>query len=105
FAPDAGEPGLLLVRQAGGPIVMLDFLETRAREEALPLRQVVIGAIAAAKPAFLILAAGIGREQHTARAKRGMELLQDPGQFAAGNVKQGGVGEEAVKPFRRQIEI
>ncbi len=71
---------------------------------ALPSRQIVVSAITPAVPAFLVVAARIGAEQHPARLQRGMQFSQHARQFLAGHMKQGRVGERAVEVHFRQIE-
>src|ERR1700682_6457303 len=65
--PDAGEPRLLLERQAVRPVVMLELDESRLRHHAPPCLEIVVGAVAAAVPSFLVGAARIGAEQHATR--------------------------------------
>jgi transcriptional regulator with AAA-type ATPase domain len=66
LAPHAGQPGLLLTRQAGGPVVVFQLGKTGIAQILLPGRQVVVAAIARAIPAFLVIATRIGAEQHAA---------------------------------------
>src|SRR6185436_12652333 len=65
--PDARQPGLLLARQAGRPVVVFEFGESRRGEVAAPGFQVVVDAVAPLVPALLVRAARIGTEQHPAR--------------------------------------
>ena len=53
---------------------MLDFHEPSSCYVGTPGVQIVEGAIAAAVPAFFILAAGIGTEQHAAWFESEVEL-------------------------------
>src|ERR1700712_278942 len=61
--PNAGQPRLLLARQSFRPVVMLQLAEARRAQQRAPAFQVVVGAVALALPAFLIVAAGVGTEQ------------------------------------------
>ena len=60
--PHAGEPRLLLARQACGPVKVLEFEESRIRHVLAPCCPIVECAVAAVAPAFLIRTAGIGAE-------------------------------------------
>src|SRR5687768_13014813 len=102
--PDAGEPGLLLARQPGRTVIVLELGEAGPGQVAPPGLEVVVGAVAAAVPAFLVVAVRVGAEEHAARLQRGAQLAQHPRQLAAGHMEKGCVGENAVEARRRQLE-
>src|SRR5260370_38887735 len=76
LAPHAGEPRLPLTRQAGGPVIVLDFDEAHARHISTPCFEIMENAVAAVAPAFLIRAARVGAEQHAAGLQRRVQLPQ-----------------------------
>jgi hypothetical protein len=57
----------------------------------------VVRAVAAAVPAFLVLAARIRREEYAAGPQRGVELTEYARHFAARHVEERRVGEDAVE--------
>lgn len=79
---------------------MRDFLKICIREQSLPRLKRVEAAVAMVLPALLVLAARIGAEQDTVRFERVPELPQDSRQLLARNMKECGVGKNAVKAFR-----
>src|ERR1043166_2794364 len=105
FAPDAGEPGLLLARQAGRPVIVRQLGKSSAGRVTPPAVEVVVSAVAPAVPALFIVAARIGAEQHAARLQAGAQLPQYARQLFARHVKQRGIGEYAVEISRRQVEL
>ena len=66
FPPDTSQPGLLSTWQARRPVVVLKFDETGFSQATAPGFKVVIGAIAAAVPAFDIGAVRVGAEEDAA---------------------------------------
>ena len=104
-APDAGEPGLLRARQAGGPIVVFEFNEAGVDHAASPGGEVVVGGVAFAVPSLLVLAAWIRAEQHTVGLEGGAQLPQNARQGETGHMKQRGIGEDPVKTSGRKIEL
>src|SRR5690606_34183063 len=85
--PYAGQPGLLLARQPGGPVIVLQLAEAGGGQQRAPRGQVVVGAVAAAVPAFLVVAARIGAEQRAARPQCGAQLAKHARQFLERNVE------------------
>src|SRR5712691_13570732 len=65
----------------------------------------MIRAVASAVPAFLVVAARVRAEQHTARFQSCAQFQQHARQLLAGHMKQRGVGEHAVEMVIRQIEL
>ena len=55
-------------------------------------------------PAFLVRTTRIGAKKHAAGLQRRVQLLQHACQIPTRDMKQGGVGENAVKACERQIE-
>src|SRR5712692_5557407 len=104
-APNACQPGLLLARQAGGSVVVVELDEPCGRQVAAPGSEVMVRAVAPAVPAFLVMAARVRAEQHPARLERGAQLRQYSRQFLARNVKQRRIGENAVEARRQQVEL
>src|SRR3954466_15435025 len=51
------------------------------------------------------MAMRVGREQHTTRLERGVQLQQHAGQLVAGNMKERRVGEYAVETALGQLEL
>src|SRR5205085_1176297 len=74
------------------------------RQVIAPGLEVVVGAIAAAIPAFLVVAARIGAEEDAAGLERGAKLAEDARQLLVGNVEERRVREDAVEALRRQVE-
>ena len=66
FPPNTGQPGLLFARHACRPVVVLKFDETGFSQPTAPGFKIVIGAIAAAVPAFDDGAVGVGAEEDAA---------------------------------------
>ena len=83
---------------------MQDLLESRAGQVLAPRREIVIRPVATAIPAFLVLPAGIGAEQHAARLERRVQFAEHARQFLGRHVEQRGVGEHAVEAARGQLE-
>src|SRR6185295_17309190 len=69
-----------------------------------PVFEIVIGAVAAMIPAFLVFATRVGTEQHAARLQRGMQLAQNPRQFPGWDVEQRRIGKYAVETCWRQVQ-
>src|SRR6185295_10346431 len=80
--PEACQPGLLLAWQARRPVVVFELGETRLPEIAAPRLQVVVGAIASTVPAFLVVAARIGAEQHAPGLQARVQFTQHARQLA-----------------------
>src|SRR5579859_885563 len=104
LAPHARQPGLLLARQPGRAVVMIEFDESGSRHEGAPGFEIMIGAIAAVAPAFLVAAARVGAEQYAARLQRGMQLPQHAWQDQRWDMKQRRIGEYSVEIEVRQIK-
>src|SRR5256885_4147762 len=64
FAPNGCKPRLLLTRQPGRSVVMLELDETRLRHEAAPRLKRMEDAVAIALPAFFVVAARIRAHQY-----------------------------------------
>src|SRR3954467_2174545 len=79
--------------------------ETGGRHVAAPALEIVIDAVASAVPAFFVMAMRVGREQHTTRLERGVQLQQHARQLLAGDMKERRVGEYAVETALRQLEF
>src|SRR5256714_808461 len=105
FAPDGGEPWLLLARQALGSIVMRELDKSRTRHVAAPGVDSVIGSVAAAIPSFFVLAVRVRAEKDSARLERRAQLAQNARQFLRRDMKQGSVCEHAVEPACGQIQL
>src|SRR6476659_25900 len=95
-APKSREPRLTFTRQTFGTVVMFELDEAGSGKIAAPRREIPVGAVSLLIPAFLIVAARIRAEQHTARLERGTQLAEHPWQLHARHVKQHGVGEDSV---------
>jgi hypothetical protein len=65
----------------------------------------MVGAVAAAIPALLILAARVGTEQYAAGLERRAQFGQHARQFATRDVEQRCVGVDAVEMRCRQSEL
>src|SRR5687768_5963790 len=74
LAKHGGEPGLLVAGKAGGTVVVLELLEAGGGEVGAPGLEVVPGAVAAGVPAFLVVAARIGAEEHAPRFQRRVQF-------------------------------
>src|SRR3546814_5188948 len=74
-----------------------DLVETGCVHQGAPGVQVVIGAVTATVPAFLIVAARIRAEQRAAGTQGGMQLRQHARQFLGRHMEQHRVGKNAVK--------
>src|SRR2546425_5829123 len=83
---------------------MAELGESRRREVAAPGLEIVVGAVALAVPAFLVIAVRIRAEQHPARLERGPQLSEHAWQLLAWHVEQRRVGEHPVEARRRQLE-
>src|SRR3972149_11532435 len=103
-APPARKPGLLLARQALGPVVVLQLDDPGASHEVPPGLRIMKRAVAPVVPALLVMPVRIGAEQYAARLQRRMQLAQDPRQLLAGHMKQHRIGEYAVEALIGQIE-
>src|SRR5476649_2749596 len=97
FSPDAGQPWLLFARQAGRPIVVADGVEAGVGHVARPAVVIMVAAVAWAVPAFAIVAARVGAEQHAAVFQRRVQGQQHGRQRHARHVEQRGVGVDAVE--------
>jgi len=102
--PDAGEPRLLFTRQSSRAIVVIEFGKSRVPHEPSPGFEVVIDAVTAMVPAFLIRSARVRAEENAARLERRPQFGEHARQCAAWHVKQRGVGENAVEAIVRKIE-
>src|SRR5688500_19906782 len=85
LAPQRGQPWLLRSRHSRRPIVMSDLGEFGCIHEFTPLFEIVIGPIAFAIPAFLIITPWIGAEEHALGFQRVPQLLQNTWQFLTGD--------------------
>ena len=94
----------MLAWQTRWPVKVLQLGKTRGVHQRLPGFQAVIGRVTVAGPAFLIVTPWIGAEQHAAWLETLMLLPQRSGQFAAGDMKERGIGKNAIKALRRQIQ-
>src|SRR5688572_6797679 len=83
---------------------MVELGISRRGEMAAPGFQIPVRAVTFLVPALLVGAARVGAEQHAARLESRAQLAQDPRQFLRRDVKQGSVGERAVKAVRREVE-
>ena len=83
---------------------MFEFFEACRLQQGAPAIHVVVGAVAAAVPAFLVAAAGVGAEQDAAGFEGGAQVTQDAGQSLRGDVEQDGVGEDAVEAGGGQLQ-
>src|SRR5260370_12352051 len=61
--------------------------------------------LAPAAPAFVVVAARVGGEQHPTRFQAGIELPQYARQFLGRHMKQRGIGEYAVEMAVRQCKL
>src|ERR1700692_838193 len=104
LSPDTCQPWLLLERQPRGPVVVVQFDEACVGQVTPPGLPVMVGAVASAIPAFFVVAARIGAEQHATGLQRGTQLPQHARQLDARYVEQRCVGVDAVKVRLRQIE-
>src|SRR5258706_5438738 len=75
-APDRRQPRLLVTRETGGAVVMLQLHEPRFRNMATPGVEIVKGAVAAAVPPLLVVAVRVGAEQRTPGLQRGLQVAQ-----------------------------
>src|SRR5256885_15508715 len=78
--------------------------EASTGDQTTPRFPAVVGAIAFAVPAFLIVAAWIGTEEHAARLECGMQVAQHTWQLLARDMKQRSIGEDAVEVRVRKVE-
>ena len=83
---------------------MLQLHESGSRHVTAPGVQIVVSAVTAAIPAFLVVPPGIRAEQHAARLEGGVQLSQHAWQFLCGHVKQRGIRENAIEVLGRQIK-
>ncbi len=67
--------------------------------------KVVKYAVTPLVPAFLVIAAGVRAEQHPTRFQCRAQFQQHARQLLARYMKQRGVGEYAVEPLIRQIDL
>src|SRR5712692_7529251 len=104
-APHARQPRLLCARQAGRAVIVGKLDEPRGRHIAAPGFKIIVRAVAATAPAFLVLAVRVRAEQHAARSQRHVQFPQHARQFLAWYMKQRGVGEHAIEMVIRQIEL
>src|SRR5213082_216144 len=89
--------GLLFARQARRSVIVGKLDESRSRHIAAPSPKIMICAVAPPVPAFFVMAARIGAEQHTTRFKTCVQFQQHARQFLAWYMKQRGVGEHAIE--------
>src|SRR5690606_27509041 len=83
---------------------MLQLGKARGSQQGTPRLQVVIGAIAYAAPAFLVISSRSRAEQDTARLQGRVKLPKDPRQRLCRYVEQGSVGEYAVECVAGQFQ-
>ena len=84
---------------------MLDLGEARSDEKLLPSRPIAITTVPFAAPAFLVFAARIGTKEDTVGLQHCPKLFQNSRQLLAWHMEQRCVGEDAIKKFRRQVEL
>ena len=59
LAPGARQPGLPFARQPNGPVIVRKSNKLGMRQEAAPSLEIMIDAVAAEVPAFLIMTARV----------------------------------------------
>src|ERR1700674_5588400 len=87
-APDRRQPRLLRARQARRPIVVRKLGESGRGHMAPPGFETVVRAEATTIPAFIVVAARIGAEQHALRLERGTQFAQYAWQLLRRDMKQ-----------------
>jgi hypothetical protein len=80
------------------------MLKSGGGQIATPGGEIVVTAVARAVPALFVAAPGIGRKEHPVMLETRAKISQDAGQFLTRNVKEGGVGEDAVKVVGRKLK-
>ena len=105
LAPDRGEPGLLGTGSAGRAVVVAELCEARRSGEGAPGLQIVEATVAAADPAFLVLAARVRAEKHAAGLQRSREIGENAHDLAARHMEQRGVGEDSIEAGGWQVEV
>src|SRR5215468_3652450 len=97
LTPHGREPGLPLAREAGWAVVVAQLVEAGGGDVAAPRLEVEEAAVAAAAPAFLVVAARVRAEQDAARFQGRGDLEEHARQLAARHMEQRGVGKYPVE--------